>query len=175
MMHPLRQNRLPLFAIATTFSLLAGCGPRPQMPTASRVEELAAESRRNFPQVPSMTVADCLKRRERGRCILVDVRTPEERAVSVIPGSIAADAFEANRDLYRGKAVVVYCTIGWRSAKYVAELRKQGIDALNLTTGVLGWALAGQEFVTPQGDKTRRVHVYHEKWNALPQGYDAVW
>ncbi len=145
------------------------------MPTRKRVEKLAAEWQRSFPRVPGITIESYLKRRGDEGYVLIDVRTPQEWGVSMIPNAITVEEYEANREAYRGRTVVVYCTIGWRSAVYVAQLRKAGIDALNLSTGVLGWALAGKEFVAPDGKQTRRVHVYAKRWNALPKGYQGVW
>jgi hypothetical protein len=48
------------------------------------------------------------------------------------------------------------------------------MKAFNLHGGVLAWALNGGSFVTPEGEPTRRVHVYGEPWDVLPPEYEAV-
>ena len=84
--------------------------------------------------------------------------------------------FEANRGQYPDDATIVaHCTIGYRSGKYVAKLQRQGLDALNLKGSILSWVHAGQPVVTFEGEETKRVHVYGQKWDLLPQGYKAVW
>ena len=39
---------------------------------------------------------------------IIDVRTPEEQQVSVIPGSVSRNAFEANKEDYRKTPLVTY-------------------------------------------------------------------
>lgn len=43
--------------------------------------------------------------------VLVDVRSPAEIAVSMIPGAISISEFEASRDQYRSAEVITYCTV----------------------------------------------------------------
>ena len=39
---------------------------------------------------------------------IIDVRTPEEQQVSVIPGAVSRPAFEAHKDEYRKTPLVTY-------------------------------------------------------------------
>ena len=70
--------------------------------------------------------------------IIVDVRTPEERNVSIIDGAIDQESFERNRSVYQNQRIIVYCTIGYRSGFYTRSLRQEGFDAYNLSEGILG-------------------------------------
>jgi rhodanese-related sulfurtransferase len=106
--------------------------------------------------------------------VLVDVREPEERAVSMLPGAISQEQFEAEREAYRGRTVVAYCTIGARSGRYAKQLADEGWDARNLKGSVLAWTFTGAPFVSADGP-TRRVHTYSEAWALTAEGYEPVW
>jgi len=133
------------------------------------------------PDIPDITVEEYLSLREERTVLLVDDRTSTERSVSMIPGAMSVEEFEAVWKDYRGtpivisNPVVVYCTIGVRSGRYTKKLIRRGFVAYNLAGGVLAWAHAGGEFVDPRGNRTDTVHVYGEDWNLLPPGYTPVW
>lgn len=105
--------------------------------------------------------------------VLVDVRSPSERGVSMIPGAITAEHYESTRDQYADKTVVPYCTVGGRSYLYSRKLARQGIITLNYRASILGWCQAGLPLQSPDGEATQRVHPY---WNLfpLPDNYEAV-
>ena len=44
--------------------------------------------------------------------------------------------------------VLVVCKVGGRSARVTAYLQAQGVDAVNLADGMLGWQAAGRRIVT---------------------------
>ena len=108
--------------------------------------------------------------------LLVDVRTDEERGVSMLPGAISARDFEARlaEPTGDGRTVVAYCTIGARSSAYARKMAGRGVDVLNLEGSVLAWTHAGGEFTTPTGP-ARRLHVYGRRWNLAADGYETVW
>ncbi|AFY28878.1 rhodanese-like domain-containing protein [Cyanobium gracile] len=126
-----------------------------------------------FPGQPEISVADWLARPKDRPAVLVDVREPHERRVSMLPGAIAKDDFERNSARYRSWLVVPYCTIGLRSGLYTRELRGRGFEVRNLAGSALAWAHAGLPFEA-QGKATRRVHVFNADWNLLPRGYEPV-
>lgn len=160
----------------------AGCGsgePRVTDGTDEEkklaIETMYQEYRPDFPDAPEIGVEELLRLQSREEVILVDVREAYERAVSIIPGAISKELFEAEAEEFEGKTIVVHCTIGYRSGKYVEELMADGIHAFNLKGSILSWVHAGQPVVDSEGDETKRVHVYGERWNLLPAGYEAVW
>ncbi|MGB5135155.1 MAG: rhodanese-like domain-containing protein [Prochlorococcaceae cyanobacterium] len=177
--------RSPLRSLAVALALLAvvGCGPR--LPAGASDQQLAAEverryaafHRRLFPAVPDISVAEWLRAGGPAgpgrRAQLVDVRAAHEQAVSILPGAISRQAFERDRERYRGQLIVPYCTIGLRSGLYAQRLIDEGFMARNLAGSVLAWAHAGQPFEVG-GRSTRRVHVYGADWNLLPSGYEPV-
>jgi rhodanese-related sulfurtransferase len=106
---------------------------------------------------------------------IVDVRSQEELAVSIIPGAIPlADYFKRIKEFSRQPALV-YCTIGCRSTGHTQILSAQGVEAYNLWGGVVDWARHGGEFRTLDGKPTRNVHTHGKRWNLLPYSYKAVW
>lgn len=127
-----------------------------------------------YPGTPTVAAAEVLAGPSAMPPVLVDARTEEERAVSMLPGAIEPEAL-GDTPRGDGRRVVVYCTIGMRSAALTQRLRADGWDAYNLRGGVLAWAEAGGRFVAPDGTATRRVHVYGRAWSHLPPGFDPVW
>uniref|UniRef100_A0A7S0WSG5 Rhodanese domain-containing protein n=1 Tax=Pyramimonas obovata TaxID=1411642 RepID=A0A7S0WSG5_9CHLO len=114
------------------------------------------------------------------KVVLVDVRTPVEQDVSIIPTAIRKEVFEATKDKYKDHTIVAYCTIGYRSGVYVQKLQDcegaGGLKALNLRGSILDWSLQGYPLVDEEtGQETKRVHVYGETWNLVGDGYQAEW
>jgi rhodanese-related sulfurtransferase len=102
--------------------------------------------------------------------VLVDVRSDEEVQVSVIPGAITKAQYEKDREQYKGKTVIAYCTVGGRSGKYASELAKQGIPVKNFKGSILEWVNAELPLVTLDGKPTNRVHLYSDRYTA-PKKY----
>lgn len=141
----------------------------------ARIHELYAEYRSSFKGLPEMTIEQLVSSpRDEESVVLVDVRTEDERAVSVIPGSISQEEFEARPAELEGRKVVTYCTIGYRSGLYAETLRRQGWDAYNLPGSILAWTHAGGALES-EGEGTRRLHVFDSRWDLAAEGYEAVW
>ncbi len=126
-----------------------------------------------FSGQPEISVAEWLDRPQGRPAVLVDVREPHERRVSMLPGAITKEDFERHSARYRSWLVVPYCTIGLRSGLYTRELRGRGFEVRNLAGSALAWAHAGLPFEAG-GKATRRVHVFNADWNLLPRGYEPV-
>jgi sodium/bile acid cotransporter 7 len=148
--------------------------PRSDAERLRRIERMYAVCRRLMPEAPEISAAELRERRQREKLVLVDVRSGEERAVSMLPGAISREEFEARQDEFQGLPIVAYCTLGYRGGRYVAQLRRKRRDARNLRGGILAWTHAGQPLVCRQGE-TRRVHVYGRRWNLVADGYEPVW
>lgn len=139
-----------------------------------QIEEKYQKSRPLFSEVPEITAEQLLRRCEEEDFVIVDARSPQEQAVSMLPGAITAEQFEADRETYQGRAVVTYCTIGHRSGLLAQQLHAQGCDVSNLKGAILSWTHVGGELVDANGP-TKRVHVYSPKMNLIAEGYEAVW
>jgi rhodanese-related sulfurtransferase len=127
----------------------------------------------DLPEFSNQVLLD-LSTSQRENYIVVDVRSPAEQNVSIIQGSIDQAHFEQNFDSYQNKKVVVYCTIGYRSGYYAKALRQQGLDAYNLSEGILGWIQAGGSLVNADGEITSKVHVYSRPWDLAVKDHVAV-
>lgn len=133
---------------------------------------MALEER--FRDVETITVAEVGRLLEKDSVVLVDTREPREREVSVIPGAITAEEFEAAPEQYADVVVVAYCTIGHRSSEYAERLTSEGYPVLNLSGSILSWTHAGGPLVGPDGS-TRRLHVYGADWDLAPAAYETSW
>lgn len=123
--------------------------------------------------VPQLSVLEFkeLKKKSHKQIVLVDVRTPQERKVSTIHGAISQEQFWLKQADYRGKTVVSYCTIGYRSSLFTEKLMKMGIKAYNLRGSLLSWVHSGGKLYTPAGQETNQVHVYGKDWDLVPTSY----
>lgn len=142
---------------------------------AAAIDKLYQRARSQFPEVTEITAKEVLARRESGeKLLLVDVRTPEEQAVSMIRDAVTAEQFESDVSVAAGATVVCYCTIGGRSGMYARHLAARGIAAVNMPGAVLSWSHAGGEFVDADGP-TNRVNTHGPSYDLVAEGYKAVW
>jgi len=75
--------------------------------------------------------------------LLLDVREPWEIEICSIPGSLTIPMREIPgrlAELPAGRTIAVICHHGMRSAMVVRYLVENGLDAVNVSGGVEGWA-----------------------------------
>lgn len=118
------------------------------MPTA---EDMVKAARARIREV---TAAE-LRAMDPDATVVVDVRDVRERAKGRIPGSVHAPrgmlefwwdpASPYHRDVFAqpGKAYVLHCAMGWRSALAAATLQDMGFDVAHLEGGLEAWVAAG--------------------------------
>ena len=138
------------------------------------LEGMVSRVRRRFPKVETISAAALRERLPAGDTVLVDVRSPAERAVSTLPGAITPDEFEDRLEELGDCTVVAYCTLGARSSRYARRMGRKGVPVLNLEGSLLAWTHAGGE-LTDGSSATRRVHVFGPRWNLAADGYEGVW
>jgi len=109
----------------------------------------------------------------RDHFVIVDVRSNVETDISMIPGALTKSEFEESENLHQGKTIIVYCTVGVRSGKYVAELREKGWQAQNYQGSILDWCENKLPLNTRDGRATNQVHTYSARYS-VPQEYIAV-
>ena len=103
---------------------------------------------------------------------LLDVRQPDEVAVSRIPGARAVSphaTVASLRQLDLEGRVVVYCAVGARSAELAERLAAAGVtDVRNLRGSIFAWANEGRPLAQAggprAGDAARAVHPYDDAW-----------
>lgn len=118
-----------------------------------------------FPEVPTIS-AEALAA-SLPAPVLLDVRAPEEFATSHLPGAIHAAPGGPLPDLPRDTTIVVYCSVGYRSARLAQRLSDAGYtDVRNLEGSIFRWANEGRPLVHA-GQPTTRVHPYSRWWGLL--------
>jgi rhodanese-related sulfurtransferase len=174
----MNRHLVPVHGPLAALALFTGCATTSSCEDASRVaavEAMYADYRTGFDDVPELGVAELQVLTEQHEVLLVDVREAAEQAVSMIPGALTLDEFLDDSDAHRDVPIIVYCTIGARSADTVRWLAGEGFDAYNLAHGILGWTHAGEPLATPAGEPTEAVHVYGAEWDLAACRYTSTW
>lgn len=151
------------------------------MDRGQKLNQKVAEINAKFPRVKTITPAEVKQLERQGRRIVfVDCRTPPEMAVSKIhPGAISAEECIHRIDSITNSEppvlVVAYCTIGYRSAKFVQKMSTEGLggdtNVVNLSGSILQWMQDSYDLWDSTGSKTNRVHVWGKDYGQyVPEG-----
>lgn len=137
---------------------------------------------RDFPEVAVIStdsLAAWLADSTRRPPLLLDAREAEEYAVSHLPGAVrvppdlSADSLAAalnDQPDARERPVVVYCSVGYRSAGVAERLGEAGFrDVQNLEGSIFRWANEGRAVVR-NGATVSEVHPYNAVWGRLLDG-----
>ena len=131
-----------------------------------------------FAAVPQITTAELVALQQQGAAAVtvLDVQSPEEFAVSHIPGAIRFDGPVSQLQVPQQGTVVLYCSVGYRSSDMAAQLGKlhasrqtgqNPVRFVNLKGSLFRWALEGRPLVDGQGHATHKVHGYNATWAKL--------
>lgn len=98
---------------------------------------------------------------------LLDTRSLEEYKVSHLKNSKHI-GFPVSENVSLGfskeDTVVVYCSVGWRSAKVAENLKQEGyLHVYNLYGGIFEWKAQGLPLFI-EGKQTELVHPYNDFW-----------
>ena len=143
----------------------------------TRWAEVQAEIRERFPDVATVSVAELAAELDADHDgaadvpLLLDVRAPEEYAVSHLAGARRAatrdEALAVLDGVSREREIVVYCSVGYRSAVLAEALADEGFTRVrNLEGSIFAWANAGHA-VERDGRRVDQVHPYDERWGEL--------
>ncbi len=126
-----------------------------------------------FPTVPRMTTVQLAQTLEESTPVLLDARGDEEYAVShldhahLIASVPDATVPEVLKEMANDTPIVVYCSVGYRSAKVAQWLKDAGFcQVFNLEGGLFEWANEGRPMVR-DGQPTSLVHPYNATWGKL--------
>ncbi len=128
-----------------------------------------------FSDVPATTTAALAARLGTPDApLLLDARAPAEVAVSrlrgarrVDPDADSAALADALADVDRQREIVVYCSVGARSAGVARRLREVGFAHVeNLRGSIFQWANEGRPLVR-DGRPVAEVHPYNAAWGRL--------
>jgi rhodanese-related sulfurtransferase len=102
--------------------------------------------------------------------LLVDVRSPEEFAVSHLRGAInlrSVNEIAAAAREREASNVVLYCSVGFRSSRLAQALSGQGVaKVMNLEGSIFQWANEGHP-VYQEETQVQKVHPYGKRWAGL--------
>ena len=165
-----RETKPRLTALCGVLLLLTGCTQSAQPYDWQQVRETIDQE---FPEVASLTTSDLamLLSADDPPIILLDARAADEFAVSHLQDARLASSVrqaEAILDSARPDAiVVVYCSVGYRSAALVEQLHERGFaNAVSLEGSLFAWANEGRPVY--RGDTlATHVHPYDEEWGVL--------
>jgi sodium/bile acid cotransporter 7 len=138
------------------------------------VYRMYAGYKEDFPAVEDISPQQAMAMQEQDAVVFIDTRKPAEMAVSTLPGAVTKEEFVFNRDRYAGKTAIAFCTISYRSGLFAQDMATIGRNVANLRGGILAWTLEGGTVYDEQGNPTRRVHVYGDKWDYAPEGWESV-
>lgn len=99
-----------------------------------------------FSKTRSMSPAEVADGLRRGRLTLIDVREPAELRSGRVKGARnipLGQLGERLGELQGDKTVAFVCQSGARSARATRVATKAGLDAVNVSGGVMGWSRAG--------------------------------
>lgn len=121
---------------------------------------------RAHPQVHWVDVPTLSSWMATGRAVVVDVREAEEYGVSHLPDALLMKPGGKLPKISPapGQRIVVYCSVGWRSAtaaKRLAAVHRTPV--YNLTGGIFEWANQGRPLINQDGP-AHRVHPYDWAW-----------
>jgi rhodanese-related sulfurtransferase len=127
--------------------------------------------RRRFPEVPVIACEELAALLGGGAPppLLIDAREAEEFAVSHLAGARHLPTLAAVEaaGLERRRPIVVYCSVGYRSARLVRSLRQAGFrDVRNLEGSLFRWANLGLPLES-DGAGEPRVHPCQLCWGLL--------
>lgn len=142
-----------------------------QSPSWSAVHQLIRATYGDVPTITTDELAALLADSSRQMPLLFDARSKEEYAVSHLP-----TARRVNPDAAHGPQldsvstdtpIVVYCSVGYRSARVTKALRDRGFtNVANLKGSIFRWANEGRPVV--RGDeRVSAVHPYDRVWGQL--------
>ena len=130
---------------------------------------------RSFPGVPTVTTQGLAVWLSEGNGptpilpILIDGRRDYEFAVSHLPQAHHAPTLDAviALGLAPHQPIVVYCSVGYRSARLAAQLQAAGYgEVYNLAGSMFQWANEGRPLVS-QGQPVAAVHPFSSTWGLL--------
>lgn len=116
-------------------------------------------------QLPPAQLAAWLADPARPQPLLLDVRQPEEFAVSHLPGARRVDLGSGAADVLASvppeQPIVCYCAAGFRSSVMAKRLARAGHkEVFNLEGAIFDWACEGRA-LERDGQHVREVHPFN--------------
>ena len=139
--------------------------------------------RLKFPFVQGMTTVEFAQRlgdSKEFHPLILDTRSEEEYTVSHLAAARQFDvgsdftAAPTLKEVSKDKPIVVYCSVGYRSAKVAQQLAQAGFSQVfNLEGGLFQWSNE-QRPLFHNGQPTQLVHPYNVVWGRLLEKHDRL-
>lgn len=128
-----------------------------------------------FPHISQITTAEFAKwlsDSTKPQPLILDARNQVEYAVSHIKAAVNIDPIAPDFTTLllgdKNTPIVVYCSVGYRSAKIAEQLHNQGFTQIfNLSGGIFQWANEARPIYTDDKSLTKLVHPYDAIWENL--------
>jgi len=129
-----------------------------------------AKIRADFPEVRRITTGELAAALAGSKKpVLLDVRTKAEFDVSHLEGAIRVEpgSDPAAISIPKDKAIVTYCSVGYRSAAFAKKLSEAGYrNVTNVEGSIFRWANENRPLVH-DGQPADKVHPYNRLWGML--------
>ncbi|WP_375515013.1 rhodanese-like domain-containing protein [uncultured Nostoc sp.] len=125
----------------------------------------------NVEEITSKELAQLLLDSGKPRPLVLDARSQTEYAVSHIETATHIDYITPDLAVLstvpKDNPIVVYCAVGYRSAKLAQQLNEAGMKCIyNLSGGIFQWANEGR-LIFRDEQPTQVVHPYNAIWGKL--------
>ena len=120
-------------------------------------------------QLSTTELAAWLQKDNEPKPLLLDARTPEEYRVSHLANAklIPNDLEDLKQGINYATPIVVYCSVGYRSAAIARQLQAMGYqNVFNLEGSIFQW-VNEHRAVYREGKLTDKVHPYDRFWQYL--------
>ena len=167
-----RSKRKWLLAL-TFLALLAAIAAAvvlPRRPTLAAMRPIVAATLPDVRWISTEELARRIQSSQGQKILLLDARTRDEYQVSHLAEALRVEPDKASfADLAvpSNALIVVYCSVGYRSAVVADGLREAGYqEVVNLEGGIFQWANEGRPLYR-SGNRAATVHPYDDTWGTL--------
>ena len=129
-----------------------------------------------FTEIEPKELNDLLKINQVNDYLIFDVRERDEYQISHLKNSIwidpdldADEFFNLFSDKIKGKKLIFYCSVGYRSSKMIKKIKsfsKITNEKYNLKGGIFKWFNMGFKLYDLNG-VTKKIHPYNKRWSKL--------
>ena len=135
-----------------------------------RIKIIAREAYPEVPQLSTEILSQWMEGNDLASLFVVDVRSPEEFAVSHLRGALNLQTADQIAKAITGRVptkTILYCSVGFRSSRLAHLVAQRGVlKVFNLEGSIFQWANEGKEIY--QGEKrVQQVHPYGRRWSGL--------
>jgi len=144
------------------------------------VVEKMVQTAHPLPNITYDRLRQILSTKDSNQVVLFDVREEDEyvvshirRAIRLDPSISSEDFIKLHGNIIKGKLVVFYCSVGYRSSIALERLKTSiihngAVQVANLLGGIFRWFNEGNPVVNVKG-LTNEMHPHNQYWGKLVQ------